>query len=230
MEANNARWEEFNSIVDTLDLDVKEKGLLLILFRYVNYKTGYSNPSRVLIKSLTGISDNRTLDKIFNSLINKGFLERESGQGIRSKYFIKVGVKNAPSEIVPPSGEITPTVGGEITPTVGGEITPQKEKDRKTKENNILYINLSFIDDVIDNVKITQEQYDKLINKFGSSVVNKTILDLDNYISNGKGAKYKDHYRALNNWCSKEKKECNYNSKNKNQQFNSKYNSDSYID
>ena len=128
MADDKGRWEQFNIIIDMLDLDIKEKGLLLIIFRYVNYKKGYADPSRALIKKLTGISDNRTLDKLFDSLIEKGVLSRSSGKGTRSRYFIKVG------------GEITSSVNnvpsGEITPTVGGEITPQKEKKRKRKENN----------------------------------------------------------------------------------------------
>ncbi|MDB2157721.1 MAG: hypothetical protein E6935_06490 [Clostridium butyricum] len=136
MADDKGRWEQFNIIIDMLDLDIKEKGLLLIIFRYVNYKKGYADPSRALIKKLTGISDNRTLDKLFDSLIEKGVLSRSSGKGTRSRYFIKVGGEITPSVNNVPSGEITPTVGGEITPTVGGEITPQKEKKRKRKENN----------------------------------------------------------------------------------------------
>lgn len=121
------RWKEFNLIIDTLDLDVKEKGLLLIIFRYINHKTGYANPSRTLLKKLTRITDNRTLDNMLKSLIEKGFIYRESGKGIRSKYFLKVGGEITPSSTITPSGE--------ITPSVGGEITPQKENKRKVKEN-----------------------------------------------------------------------------------------------
>ena len=130
MADDKGRWEQFNIIIDMLDLDIKEKGLLLIIFRYVNYKKGYADPSRALIKKLTGISDNRTLDKLFDSLIEKGVLSRSSGKGTRSRYFIKVGGEITSSVNNVPSGEITPTVGGEITPTVGGEITP-KEKEKK---------------------------------------------------------------------------------------------------
>lgn len=123
------RWEQFNSIVENESIDLKEKALLLILFRYINYEKKYADPSRATLKRLTGISDNRTLDKIFDSLINKGLLVRESGKGVRSKYFIKVGGE------ITPSGEIALSVGGEITPSVGGEITPQKENKKKIKEN-----------------------------------------------------------------------------------------------
>ncbi|GEA33604.1 helix-turn-helix domain-containing protein [Clostridium diolis] len=205
MSEDNNRWKDFNLVIDTLNLDIKEKGLLLIIFRYVNYKNGYANPSRTLLKKLTGISDNRTLDKILDSIIEKGFLIREKGKGRRSKYFVKVGGEITPSVKNAPSGEITPSVGGEITPIVGGEITPQKENKKKTKEK--IYMELTFIDDVIDKVKITKEQYEKLCSKYSNSLVDKQILALDNYIANGKGSKYKDHYKALNTWCNGNNKE-----------------------
>ena len=137
------RWNEFNSIVDTLNLDVKEKGMLLIIFRYVNHKLGYANPSRTLLKKLTGISDNRTLDNILKSLTEKGFLYRESGKGIRSKYFVRVG----------------------------GEITPQKENKKKIKENNI-YSPLdseNYIEEV--NKKLEEDLIKKITSTYDKSLV-----------------------------------------------------------
>ncbi len=82
------RWKQFNSIIDNKDLKIKEKGILLILFRYVNKKTNYASPSRTLIKQLTGITDNRTLDNALNALIEKEYISRISGKGIRSKYYL----------------------------------------------------------------------------------------------------------------------------------------------
>ena len=137
MADEKKRWEEFNFIIDSLDLDVKEKGLLLIIFRYINYRTGYADPSRTLIKKLTGIKHNNTLDNLFDSLINKGFLIRESGKGKRSKYFIKVDIKIEPSSINMPSAKVEPLVGTEIEPAVGAKVEPQKENKKKIKENNI---------------------------------------------------------------------------------------------
>ena len=197
------RWEQFNLIIDDESLDVKEKGLLLILFRYVNYKTGYADPSRELLKKLYGTKKNDVLDKVLSSLVKKGYLIRESGKGIRSKYYLKVGTQIEPSPIKEPSTQKGNTVGTQIEPTVGTQIEPQKEKKRKRKEN--IYINLKFIDDVIDKVKITEEQYKNLKNKFGIDLLHKQIISLDNYIANGKGSKYKDHYRVLNTWCNKDK-------------------------
>ncbi len=63
------------------------------------------------------------------------------------------------------------------------------------------YIDLTFIEDYIDTVKITQEQYDKLVKDYGTNVVNNTIRNLYNYIFNKKGKdKYKDHNRVLITW------------------------------
>lgn len=84
-----------------------------------------------------------------------------------------------------------------------------KKQDKKTNSRaednnkNILFMDLKFIDDVIDKVKISKEQYEKLKDKYGQATLNKQIIALDNYIANGKGRKYKDHYRVLNTWCNK---------------------------
>lgn len=91
--------------------------------------------------------------------------------------------------------------------TYEGTVKGTSKKKSKSKENNYIYMDLKFIDDVIDKVNITELQYNKLINKFNIDVVHKEILALDNYIVNGKGNKYKDHYRTLNTWCNKNNKE-----------------------
>ena len=89
----------------------------------------------------------------------------------------------------------------------------ENTEDNNTPINNTItnntpiYISLTFIDDVIDKVKITQEQYDKLCSKHNKDFVHKEIIGLDNYITNGKGAKYKDHYKTLNTWLNSKKKE-----------------------
>lgn len=131
----SSRWNEFNSIIDTVDLDVKEKGLLLIIFRYVNHKTGYADPSRALLKKLYGTNKNDVIDKVINSLISKGYLYRESGKGVRSKYFVRIGTEIEPSIKIEPRSKTEPLLGSEIEPTLGTEIEPQKENKKKIKEN-----------------------------------------------------------------------------------------------
>lgn len=213
------RWGQFNSIVEDENLDVKEKGLLLIIFRYINHKTGYANPSRELIKKLYGTKKNDVIDKVFKSLENKGYLIRESGVGIRTKYFIKVGTEIEPSTDTEPSSKIEPQVGTEIEPTVGTQIEPQKEKEKKKENKNIYienqnsvsvtYMDLKFIDDCITNIKITEEQYEKLKEKYPIELIHDKIEALDNH---KKLDDYKDHYRALLIWCKRDKNKDEYKS------------------
>ena len=92
-----------------------------------------------------------------------------------------------------------------VTPKENKSKTEEKQKETNKNEENEendkeVYIDLKFVDEVIEKVKLTQEQYNKLINKYDKEYVHKEILGLDNYIVNGKGAKYKDHYRTLNTW------------------------------
>lgn len=92
-----------------------------------------------------------------------------------------------------------------VTPKENKSKTEEKQKETNKNEENDKnekkeYIDLKFVDEIIEKVKLTQEQYNKLINKYDKEYVHKEILGLDNYIVNGKGDKYKDHYRTLNTW------------------------------
>lgn len=158
------RWEEFNLIVDNLELKSMEKLLLITLFRYVNAQNGYASPSRVLIKKLTKISHDKTLDKHLNSLIEKGYLERISGNGIRSKYFIRVPSRNeVPINIEVPSrneaGIPSKNIGIPPSKSEG-----QKENKKKIKEN--IYSDLDNEDYVN---KINEELEEDLFNRIKSN-------------------------------------------------------------
>lgn len=87
-----------------------------------------------------------------------------------------------------------------------------KNDNNEKNENNIIYMDLSFIDDCITNVKITQEQYNKLKDKFNIELLHDKIIALDVYKDL---KKYKDHYKVLNIWCRKEKDNPKYQEKPK---------------
>lgn len=61
-------------------------------------------------------------------------------------------------------------------------------------------MDLSFLDLDIEHVKITEQEYEKLIKKYGVDYIANQILNLENYIVNGKGNKYKSHYKVLLTW------------------------------
>ncbi len=77
----------------------------------------------------------------------------------------------------------------------------QKSKKELLKKNykKDIYIQLP----EVENVKLTQEQYDKLIAEYGNVTIADIVLDLDNYIVNGKGKNYKDHNKVIRTWLRK---------------------------
>ncbi|HEK4731037.1 helix-turn-helix domain-containing protein [Clostridioides difficile] len=92
---------------------------------------------------------------------------------------------------------------------VGSMRAPKKTYNKKTyiksntttqKESKTDYLDLSFLDLDIEKVKLTKDEYDKLISKFGKKYIHDKIVSLENYIVNGKGSRYKSHYRALLTW------------------------------
>ncbi len=195
---NNTRWKEFNSIIDNEVLHYKEKLLLLVIFRYYNHKMGYSYPSKELLKAKCSITHDRDYYKYINNLEINNYIIKQTIKGIGCKFYLNncQNGRDLQNDSYCQNGSTT-HCQNDSQPT--SKKVVQKEKKIKVKEK--IYIDLNFIDDVIDRVKITQEQYDKLVNKFGIELTNKQIIALDNYITNGKGTKYKDHYRALNTWC-----------------------------
>jgi len=188
------RWEEFNLIIDNLELKSMEKLLLITLFRYVNSKNGYASPSRVLIKKLTQISHDKTLDKHLNSLIEKGYLERISGNGIRSKYFIKVpSINEAPIKIeVPSKNEVgVPSKNIGIPPS---KSEGQKENKNKIKENIYNTIFDFWISKNIKKHRALTSEMKKAINKALKEYSKDEILEAIN--------NYGDMYNDSNyQWC-----------------------------
>ncbi|HGH0441490.1 TPA: hypothetical protein ACJHFC_000316 [Clostridioides difficile] len=92
---------------------------------------------------------------------------------------------------------------------VGSVRAPKKTYNKKTyiksnttpqNEPKTDYLDLSFLDLDIEKVKLTKDEYDKLISKFGKKYIHDKIVSLENYIVNGKGSRYKSHYRALLTW------------------------------
>ncbi|ENY8389676.1 helix-turn-helix domain-containing protein [Clostridioides difficile] len=75
-----------------------------------------------------------------------------------------------------------------------------KSNTTTQKESKTDYLDLSFLDLDIEKVKLTKDEYDKLISRFGKKYIHDKIVSLENYIVNGKGSRYKSHYRALLTW------------------------------
>ncbi len=77
-----------NNLFDDENLCKEELLILITLHRFNNKEKGYSFPSYKQIKSSSKSKHDRTLINSINSLISKGYLQKETVSGIGNKYFI----------------------------------------------------------------------------------------------------------------------------------------------
>lgn len=113
------------------------------------------------------------------------------------------------------SSGITEPVSEPVDEPVSEPVTGPSKKDNKInnkKDNKIFYMDLSFIDDCITDVKITEEEYKNLIEKYPKKLVHDKIEALEIYKDMDK---YDSHYKVLNNWCKKDKDKEEYKEKPK---------------
>ncbi|HEY8889316.1 MAG TPA: helix-turn-helix domain-containing protein [Clostridium sp.] len=189
-----------NDLLENEELSHMEILTLIYLIRFDNKLKGYAYPSLEVLKKLLGYSHIKYVIKIINSLVAKGYIRKETVKQ-RNHYFILKGkVSNVPNVYNVPNVQNKSKGEVQNVPKDYVQNVPTTITNTNTNTNTI-YISLKFIDDVIDKVKITKEQYEKLINKYSKDLVHKNINGLDNYITNGKGETYKEHYRVLNTWC-----------------------------
>lgn len=91
----------------------------------------------------------------------------------------------------------------------------EKEKDifyEEQKQNsfvpaNKFYMDLTFIEDHISTVRITEKEYNKLLEKYSKKLVHDKIELLDAYADNDK---YDNHFKVLSIWCKKDKDKEDY--------------------
>jgi len=198
-----------DEVLDNEDLKPMEKLTLIMLIKFNNQLKGYAYPSLEVLKNLLGYSHIKYVIKIINSLITKGYIKKETVKQKNHYYILKGSVQKVHNVQKVYNVQNVPNVQN-IPKDRAQNIPKGRVQNVHTKSinksinKNTIYISLSFIDGIIDKVKITKEQYDKLLTNFSKEIAHKNIIDLDNYITNGKGEKYKEHYRVLNTWCSKD--------------------------
>ena len=191
-----------DEVLDNEDLRPMEKLTLIMLIKFNNQLKGYAYPSLEVLKNLLGYSHIKYVIKIIDSLIEKGYIKKETVKQKNHYYILKGSVQKIHNVQNVPNVQNIPKGRVQNIPKDNVQNVHTKSIKKSIKKNTI-YISLNFIDEIIDKVNITQEQYDKLITKFIKDIVYKNIVELDNYITNGKGEEYIDHYRVLNTWCSK---------------------------
>lgn len=204
-------WIE-NALIDREDLTIYEKMIYIVLARYSNEES-FCFPSYKTISAKCGCSE-RQAKNVIKSLEEKGLIKKEnrtrdnSNEKESNIYFVltaKVGYACDAQHVVNMMHNPSAPHAQQVVHEVHSKKTYNKKTYIKSntttqKEPKTDYLDLSFLDLDIEKVKLTKEEYDKLISKFGKKYIHDKIVSLENYIINGKGSRYKSHYRALLTW------------------------------
>ncbi|MDQ7922404.1 helix-turn-helix domain-containing protein (plasmid) [Clostridioides difficile] len=204
-------WLE-NDLVDREDLGIYEKMIYIVLARYSDNES-CCFPSYKTIALKCGCSE-RQAKSVVKILENKGLIKKEnriksnSNEKESNIYFVltaKLGGEYDAQQVVnmmhnPSAPHAQQVVNMMHSKKTNIKKTYIKSNTTTQKESKTDYLDLSFLDLDIEKVKLTKDEYDKLISKFGKKYIHDKIVSLENYIVNGKGSRYKSHYRALLTW------------------------------
>ncbi|PJI08320.1 MULTISPECIES: helix-turn-helix domain-containing protein [Clostridium] len=110
----------YNNLLDNKNLSIQEQSLLIAVLSYYDEDKGYSSPNYRQLIQRSKIRKDNTIIKTIKSLINKGFIRKETVKGKGCKYYISNNI------IVTPQKEYHHKRGN----TVKG-VTPIKVKDKQ---------------------------------------------------------------------------------------------------
>lgn len=193
-----------NDIFDDRCLNPYEKLILIYLIKYTN--NGKAYPSLNTLSEKINISK-PTLIKNIKNLEGKKYIaitkSKNKGDFDNNNYFV---LKHLSSKRdLPPSKGDLPQVVKEDYHGVVKEVYSKNTNKKSTNKKGYL----NFTD--IEKVTITREQYEQLVCKYNKCFIDDLIFKLDNYIINGKGSRYKDHYKVLLTWARSDKNKFNKN-------------------
>jgi hypothetical protein len=106
------------------------------------------------------------------------------------------------SQSLPSVQPVTETSVQPVTETSVQSVTHQRNERNKETITKAMLPNKGIYGEFI-NVKLTKEEYEKLIIKFGDILTNDKIERLSSYIAS-KGKKYASHYATILNWSRKD--------------------------
>ena len=185
------------------DLSMGELKVLLYVMRrtYGFHKDKDTISFSQIIHGIKGIEcgtklGKETLSRAINSLEQKGLLivGREK---MTNSYELNLYYPSSTKiELVPKSNQSSTKIEPKVVPKSN---TQKKEKESIQKKVYIQAISLKKKYGELQNVKLTDDEHLKLINRFGDSATEMIIFDLDMYIAS-KGDKYKSHYATILTW------------------------------
>jgi phage replication O-like protein O len=194
----------------------------MVIRHTYGYHKKESAITQEMITQELGYKNKGYISRLSDSLVDMNVLHKTEERGKPTIYSLNKNYEdwetNTPTSVIDSrvkyytpeciSSITLPSVSG-ITPTGVETNTPtsvniiKKDKDNykeKNKESKIFYS---------DKVSFTEIEYNKLIERFGESVVKSFIEKIDNWKHLNKKNKYDSDYHAVINWIARDKERNN---------------------
>jgi phage replication O-like protein O len=174
-----------NEILDNMSelSDVELRVLLAICRKTIGYHKDTDRISHGQLQKITGLSVHG-IKTAREKLIKKGLITYEitgSGKNTETWYDINISSGDTLDNANVSSGDIKKP----------SNISPEDTTKESKKRNNI--------NKYAEFVSMTEEEYNKLIEKYGQEQTQKMVEKLDNF-KGARGKKYKNDYRAILSW------------------------------
>ncbi len=167
------------------------------------WKKEFTVPNLIICGSIS--LSRQALDRARNELIQKGYIKYKKGISNQAGKYVIVSfdTQNDTQESLSVDFVTQDNTQDDTQDnTQGGHEVSTLNKLNKTKLNNKLNKKNIKKFGEYENVKLDDEQYEKLLNEFPNDY-EKRIQSLDGYIQST-GKKYKDHLATIRNWARKE--------------------------
>lgn len=198
------------------NLGKNEKLIYNHLILCFDEEKGFAYPPYPELMQVLGVKRRNSVADTVEGLREKDYIETKKGfRGANNYYLLKyiTSNENDTSNTLDTSNEnvtrtsnkndtrlVTKPLLNNINNKLNNKVNINSTK-KTSRKNKKVYIDLSNME--IEHIKLTQEEYNKLIVKYTESLVKKKLVDMESYEANRK-KKYLDHYKALCSWLNKE--------------------------
>lgn len=192
-----------NSVLENTSLSTYEKLVYIVLCKFAN-KSKECYPSYKTIAELSGCSKRKAID-VIQSLADKGLIKiaerKDKGMHCTNLFVIGGTVFTASPSAQGAPGSACGALGSACHAPGVVHVVHQGSACRapELEPYNENHIELEPKNKYADDVRMTETEYKKLVDKYGEDNVKKMIEKLDAY-KGSKGKKYKSDYKAILSW------------------------------
>jgi hypothetical protein len=168
-------------------------GIYEITLKRVAFDTGVDKD--MILKILNRFDIDNKIKYIDSWIIIKNFIKNQK-QSDNENDKVNIGIQRA-LEKIPEKIKNFLNLNLNLNSNINSNINVPLSTPSRPLEEKKIYGSLN-------NVLLTEKEYNKLVEEYEENIINKYIESLSTYLPNRKGKPYKDHNAVIRNWLNKD--------------------------